>query len=228
MRLDEVMPLLHAAPLKLEMGYERLEDGVLHVACRTDLHRCTGEMFEWWFRFRPDTQKYVWWHPGDHVSSAWTECQENTHIGSVHLVEERLAELPAQRLAIQFCDATEFFEPAAYAEARRSGQVSGAVCGRIGFSHAPARTPSGVVLGGRVLHVARDTGWGCALRSHFFLGYDFARSGRTPSEVAMTCPDPLGGALLQHCYNEFTFLSRFLPSLYVAENRDRIKVDLPW
>ena len=228
MRLDEVALLLDAAPLKLETGYERLADGVLHVACRTDLHGCTGEMLAWWFRSRPDTQRYVWWHPVDHLSSAWAEAREGTHVGSIHLVEERLGALPAQKLSIQFRDATEFFDPAAYAEARRSGLVSAAVCGRLGLSHTPARSVDGEVLGGRVLHIARDTSWGCALRSHFFLSQDLALAGSTPSDVEATCPDLLGPALLQHCYNEFSFLSRFLPSLYVAENRDRIAVDLPW
>lgn len=228
MRLDEVTRLLDAAPLPLEMGYERLATGVLHVACRTDMHGCSGAMFEWWFRFRPNTQQYVWWHPGDHVSSAWAECQPETHVGSIHLVEERLSGLPAIQLAIQFREPTEFFEPAAFAEARRTRQATGAVCGRIGLSHRPARTSEGDVLGGRLLHVARDTPWGCVLRSHFFLGHDLALSGKAPAVVAVTCPDVLGAALLQHSYNEFSFLARFLPSLYRAENRDRIPVDLPW
>ena len=72
MNLSETASLLDPSPLKLETGYERLPDGVLHVACRTDLHGCTGEMFEWWFRFRPDTQKYIWWHPVDHVFATET------------------------------------------------------------------------------------------------------------------------------------------------------------
>jgi len=69
MRLSEAGALLDPAPLELEMGYERSPDGVLHVAVRTDLHGCTGEMFEWWFRFRPGTQQYIWWHPVDHLFS---------------------------------------------------------------------------------------------------------------------------------------------------------------
>ena len=58
------------------------------MAVRTDLHGCTGEMFEWWFRFRPDTQKYIWWHPVDHISSEWIEGTTDTHVGSIHVVEE--------------------------------------------------------------------------------------------------------------------------------------------
>jgi hypothetical protein len=228
MKLSEVGQLLRPEPLQLETGYERLEDGVLHVACRTDMQRCTGEMFEWWFRFRPNTQQYIWWHPRDHVSSDWKECRDGTHVGSIHVVEEFFTGLPSEKLSIQFRDAREFFDASAYADARQLKTVTGAVCGRVGFSHEPPRTEEGAVLGGRLLHIARDTPWGCCLRSHFYLGQDLPQLGMSPRDVEGICPDQFGSALLQHCYNEFTFLSRFLPSLYLAEHRDRMAVDLPW
>jgi hypothetical protein len=41
-------------------------------------------------------------------------------------------------------------------------------------------------------------------------------------------PEIAGQALLQHCYNEFAFLSRFLPSLFIAENRKTHQVQTPW
>jgi len=70
-----------------------------------------------------------------------------------------------------------------------------------------------------LLHIGRDTPWGCALRSHFFMGQDLPAGDLPAAEVAEALPDAFATALLQHCYNEFTFLSRFLPSLYIAENR---------
>ncbi len=229
MKLSEVGALLSAEPLPLEMGYERFEDGVLHVACRTDMRACSGAMFAWWFRFRPNTQQYVWWHPRDHVSSEWAEVRADTHVGSIHVVEEYFSGLPAEKLSIQFRDPHEFFDPADYAEAKSSGAISAAICGRVGFSHNPQRNERGEVLGGRLLHIARDTPWGCCLRSHFYLGQDDAHVlGQSPEEVAQAAPDAFARALLQHCYNEFTFLSRFLPSLYLAEHRDRSPVALPW
>jgi hypothetical protein len=214
--------------MPLETGWERLPDGVLHVACRTDLHGCSGEMFEWWFRFRPDTQKYVWWHPLDHVSSDWLEGAEGTHVGSVHRAEEFFTGLPAQKLLIQFRDPAEYFDAAAYRRAREAGSVSAAVCARGGNGWDPPRLPDGRILGSCLLHVCRDTPWGCALRSHYFLGQDLPAAGKAPQEIAEIVPDRLAGALLQHCYNEFTFLSRFLPSLFIAENRGTHPVALPW
>lgn len=215
--------------MALETGYERFSDGVLHVACRTDLHNCSGEMFEWWFRFRPDTQQYIWWHPVDHVSSDWIECRAETHVGSIHVVEEYFTGLPAEKLSIQFRDASEFFTEQAYRQSRESQSVSAAVCARIGQSHEPVRDATGAVQGGRLLHIGRDTPWGLALRSHFFLGQDLPSLGKSPQEIAQLFSDEFGRALLQHCYNEFTYLSRFLPSLFIAENRVTASITrLPW
>ncbi len=228
MEFSDVDALLDPAPLPLEMGYERLSNGVLHVAARTDLHRCTGEMFEWWFRFRPDTQKYIWWHPVDHVSSDWIECRQGTHVGSIHIVEEYFTGLPSEKLSIQFRDAEEFFDPGACRAARDEKRISAAICARIALGHEPDRTRDDEVLGGPLLHIARDTPWGCALRSHFYLGQDLPALGMSPGQVAEIFPDAFGQALLMHCYNEFTFLSRFLPSLFIAENRDALKIPLPW
>jgi hypothetical protein len=77
--------------------------------------------------------------------------------------------------------------------------------------------------------VGRDTPWGCALRSHFYLGQDFPALGVPPAELERLFPDHFGRALLQHCYNEFTYLSRFLPSLFIAENRTTRPITvLPW
>jgi DAPG hydrolase PhiG domain len=228
MLLSEANRLLEPAPMPLETGYERLADGVLHVACRTDLHGVTGEMFEWWFRSRPDTQQYVWWHPVDHVFSDWEGGTSATHVGSTHIVEEYFTGLPAAKLLIQFRDNAEFFDPAAFSQARAEGRISASVCGRTGMSWQAPRLPDGRLLGGRLLHVGRDTPWGYALRSHFYMGQDLPAAGHSPAEIEQMVPDNFGVALLQHCYNEFTFLSRFLPSLFIAENRATHAVKVPW
>ena len=86
MELTEVDRLLDPAPLPLEMGVKRLDSGALFVAARTDMYGCKGRMFEWWFRFAPDTRQYFWWHPIDHVSSEWVETSPTTHVGSSHIV----------------------------------------------------------------------------------------------------------------------------------------------
>ncbi|MDA3643096.1 hypothetical protein LZ318_19510 [Saccharopolyspora indica] len=219
--------LLDPTPTPLETGYERDTDGVLHVACRTDLHGTTGEMFEWWFRSRPDTQRYTWWHPIDHVSSDWAEGQKNTHVGSIHLAEERFGHLPAEQISIQFRDSEEFFTPSTYHSARANGDITAAVCGRIGFGFNPERDHNGRVLGNRLLHLGRDTDWGMVLRSHFYFGVDLAETS-TPDQLRETFTDEFAQEMLRHCYNEMTFLSRFLPHLHATDNRDRTPVPAPW
>lgn len=228
MTFEHLDRLLDATPLPLEMGYERLPSGVLHVACRTDLQRCSGEMFEWWFASRPDTQRYRWWHPLDHISSTWLEGRDGTHIGAIHQVEERFGDSPPRQLLIQLCEPAEFFSAPALSAARQAGAVSGLVCGRGGESWQAPRDAGGQVLGSRLFHLCRDTSWGTVLRSHFFLGWDLPMAGATAARITQMIPDAAGPALLQHCYSEFTFLSRFLPSLFIAENRDTHAVALPW
>lgn len=229
MELTEVAPLLQPNPLRLETGFERLPSGVLHIAVRTDMHNCTGEMFEWWFRWRCDTQKYVWWHPVDHLASRWEgELSDTTHVGSEHVVTEYFTGMPPEDLVVQFRDPSEFFEARDYAAAREDGRVTCAVLGRVGFGGEPHRLEDGSVLGGRLLHVGRDTHWGLALRSHFFIGQDLPAAGMLPEEIAEIATDEFGESLLQHAYNEFTFLSRFLPSLFIAEHRDERPPTVPW
>jgi hypothetical protein len=228
MTLDDVAPLLDPTPLPLELGFERFDDGVLHVAVRTDMHGCSGEMFEWWFRFRPNTQQYIWWHPIDHIFSDWIVGRPDTHIGSTHIVEEEFTGLPAEKLSIQFRDATEFFDAREYRAACEGGSVSAAVCARVGLGHSPEKDKGGAVLGSRLLHIGRDAPWGLVLRSHFFLGQDLPALGMGRGEIEKIFPDQFGRALLMHCYNEFTFLSKFLPSLYIAENRESLDIRTPW
>jgi hypothetical protein len=228
MKIAEVDRLLDPKPMALEMGYERLDDGTIHLAVRTDMHRCTGEMLTWWFRHHINTQQYIWWHPVDHVSSTRIEGTPDTHIGSIHKVEEFFTGMPMMQLLIQFRDPLEFFSREAYEQACQDKKISAAICARSGRSWEAPRDADGRMLGNRLFHIARDTDWGCVLRSHFFMGADLHLQGKSADEICKLVSVEAAEALLQHCYNEFTFLSRFLPSLYIGENRETIPVKLPF
>jgi DAPG hydrolase PhiG domain len=219
--------LLDPSPLFLETGVERLESGVLHVAARTLMHGCTGAMFGWWFGWGCDTQQYAWWHPGDHVSSRWDNWEPGRNVGSEHVVEERLGGDEVLGLRIQFRDPAEFYSVGAIAAARASGDVSVLVNARIGTSLDPPRDPDGRVLGGRLLHVGRDSHFGMVLRSHFFLGHDLA-GVQSPAELAKLIPDEAGLGLLKHANTEWLYLAEFLPALYHAENRATITPPAAW
>jgi hypothetical protein len=214
--------LLAADPLPLEMGVQRLESSQLLVAARTDMHRCSGEMFEWWFRFAPDTQRYLWGHPIDHISPDWRDTSPSTHIGSTHVISERFGSdaSPANLLA-HSVDPAELFGAEAVDAARAAGLVSGIVYAHSGPAEAGA-DHRGRPVGVRLLHVARDTPWRMVLGTRFWMGAGL------PREAAEQIPTEVGLALMQHAYTEFHYLSKFLPSLYIAENRERIPPVPAW
>jgi hypothetical protein len=87
--------------------------------------------------------------------------------------------------------------------------------------------PEGRIRGVRLLHMGRVTSWGCTLCSQFYIGQDQPAAGKSPQKIAETLPDLIAQGLLQHRYNKLTSLSHFLPSLFIAENRQTHKVSMP-
>ncbi|WP_025137683.1 DAPG hydrolase family protein [Achromobacter sp. DH1f] len=216
--------LLDPAPLRLETGITRLPGGGLIVAARTDLHGCKGRMLDWWFKFFQTTQHIKWWHPQDHVEHrGWDEHwrRGESYVGaSIHAVES-LADLPPVAAKLKFHAPQDCLDAARLHAATANGDVSAAVYARIGFGDAIELDAEGDPMDGQMIHLARDTPFGCVLRSRFYLGLSSAR----PEQDV---PDVLGLNLLRHCYTEFTFLSRFLPSIYYGEHANDEAVPLPW
>jgi len=205
-RLDQANQLLEPGYLPFEAGFVRLDDGQLHVAARTTMVGCTGRMIDWWFGFLETTEQYKWWHPKDHVWCEWVgERGTGRYVGGTHHVHEYIGgELMKLRIA--------FREPSDYLDTSRfaAAGVSTAVCGRVGLLDAPVWT-------GHLIHLVRDTDYGCEMRSRFWLG-DFDPSLATIREerVAMV-PDQVGAGLLKHCHEEMSYLAAFLPELYAKE-----------
>jgi hypothetical protein len=82
------------------------------------------------------------------------------------------------------------------------------VCARVGLLDAP-------VWSGHLIHLMRDTDFGCEMRSRFWLG-DFdppALAAERDARIALV-PDRIGPALLRHCHEEMSYLAAFLPALY--------------
>lgn len=216
--------LLDPAPLRLETGIARLPGGGLVVATRTDLHGCKGRMLDWWFKFFQTTQHIKWWHPHDHVEhrgwdNAWRRGE--SYIGaSIHAVES-LADLPPVAARLKFHAPQEAFDAARLRAAHGNQDVSAAIYARIGFGDHIQLDADGDPRDGQMIHLARDTPFGCVLRSRFYLGLSSPR----PQEDV---PDVLGLNLLRHCYTEFTYLSRLLPSIYYGEHANGEAAPLPW
>lgn len=216
--LPQVADMLNPAPLMLEMGVTRTGDGRLVAAARADLPGCKGEMIDWWFRFFETTEHLKWWHPADHKKHDGWDSQwqrRKNYIGATINAVEALGDIPATAARIKFHHPADFFGAEPYQQAQAQGWVSAAVCGCIGFGDEVALDDDANPLDGRMIHVVRDTAWGCVLRSRFILG-------ESSSDAEQPLPDAIGLGLMQHCHCEFTSLSKFLPSLFYAENVESI------
>lgn len=220
----DINNLLSPKPLVLEAGIKRLENGMLHVAMRNVLQNCNGKMLDWWFKYFETTEDLKLWHPHDHVEHGGWDHQwikHENYIGATIHATESLGDIPPVAATIKFHDPVEIFTPDVLKNAYTHGEVSAVVYARIGFGdHTPVDT-NGDPLDGYMFHVARDTAQGCTLRSHFFLG---ALSAETESPLS----DEIGFGLMEHCYSEFTYLSKVLPSLYYAKNKAGDKAPLLW
>lgn len=207
MELRHVNDLLKPGYLELESGYVRLADGQLHVAAWTTMFHCRGHMVEWWFGFLRETEQYKWWHPQDHVWCEWVgERGTGRFIGGTHHVHEVIGgEL--QKLKIHFRDPSELLDVTRFEQAG----ITAAVCARVGPLEAP-------FWAGHLIHLCRDTIYGCEMRSRFWLG-DLDAPGIAPDREARTrlFPDALGAGLLKHCHEEMSYLAGFLPELHARE-----------
>ncbi|HIL13931.1 MAG TPA: hypothetical protein EYG16_09710 [Deltaproteobacteria bacterium] len=204
MELAEANRLLDPGYLDFEAGYTRLPDGQLHVASWTTMFGCSGQMVEWWFGFLENTEQYKWWHPRDHVWCEWIgERDSGKFVGGTHHVHEYIGG-DLQKLKINFREPAEYLDVARFSEAG----ITAAVCGRVG----PLDTD---FWAGHLIHLCRDTDYGCEMRSRFWLG-DLDPPELAPDAATRTVlfPDSAGEALLKHCHEEMSYLAGFLPDLY--------------
>ena len=220
----DINTLLSPKPISLEAGIKRLENGMLHVAMRNSLPGCKGKMLDWWFTYFETTADLKLWHPHDHgVHGGWDSkwIKNENYIGATIHATESLGEIPPVPATIRFHDPAEIFTREILDQAYANKDVSAVVYARIGFGENTPTDDKGDPMDGYMLHIVRDTTQGCTLRSHFFLGALTADSDHP-------LPDEMGFGLMEHCYNEFTYLSQVLPSLYYAENTKGDKAPLFW
>lgn len=187
---EDIGRLLEPGYQDIETGYMRLPNGHMHVRALTCMPRCAGTMVDWWFGWMETADHYRMWEPGSHLEHEWDEHWSKGHyIGVSHLVEERMGP-QVLNVRIRFHDPAEYFDTSRFAEAG----VSAVVCGN---ATRPDGTPDG-----RVIHLMRDTSYGCEMRSRFWL-YDV--------------PDVAGPAVVSHCLTEMGTMAGFLPDLYARE-----------
>ena len=204
MELTEAYDLLKPGYLPLESGYRRLPNGQLHVAGRTSMPGCTSAMIDWWFGYVRTTEQYKRWHPTDHVWCDW-DGPDGEYVGGTHLVHEYIGGV-LNKLKIHFRPAEEYLDVSLFADAH----VGTAVCARTG----PLDSDLWV---GHLIHLVRDTDYGCEMRSRFWLGDFDPDLNQTQEQLQQLIPDEIGWGLQKHCNEEMGFLAGFLPDLYRQE-----------
>lgn len=191
MFFNETSQLIEPGYLPLETGYYRLSNGQMHVAILTLMHRCKGEMIDWWFGHLADTATLRMWHPDSPVSLEWDEnYRPGSYIGASQIVEGEFGGRDTG-IRIHYHDPAEFLDISKLADAN----VSVAVCANV---YDLEKVPRG-----RFIHLVRDTESGCEVRSRFWL----FRATEADAMILMKY-----GLELMHR------LAAFLPDLYAREN----------
>ncbi|NLR63051.1 hydrolase [Chitinophaga varians] len=205
MKPEEANQLLQPGYLPFEAGYQRLDNGILLVAARSSLINVKGHMIDWWFSYVHTTEQYKQWHPEDHVYSDWIgERGTGKYIGGTHIAHEKLGGDTVHKLKINFRSPSELLATEHFTAAG----VSTAVHARLGEDGAPGWTA-------KMVHLVRDTSYGCEMRSRFWLGCFADNELENDYDTRVRIyPDEVGTGLQKHCHEEMSILGQFLPALY--------------
>ncbi|MFC1869318.1 DAPG hydrolase family protein [Thermodesulfobacteriota bacterium] len=182
--------LLDPGYMPLETGYYRLSNDQMHVAVLTRMPVCKGKMIDWWFGYLDGTDTYRMWHPQSHRALHWDEnWSPGNYIGASHIIELEMDGLVMQ-FRIHFHEPSDFIDTSRFEEAK----VETAICAN---AYNLEKIPKG-----RVIHLARDTDFGCEMRSRFWLF--------EASEIEAM-------RMMRHFIAETGRLADFLPGIYAME-----------
>jgi hypothetical protein len=82
-----------------------------------ELRGITPEMVDWWWDHIDNSERYLMWHPKDHISFKWLVPPTQSHIGAIQLVEEYIG---GQRVTIRIRWEDPRDVPAEYSHVRGS------------------------------------------------------------------------------------------------------------
>ncbi len=219
--LDAMDRLLDPAPLPVETGWWRLDDGTQQVAARTPMPGVTGAMVDWWFDWHPDESiRYQVWHPPAHVANSVERPAvrgAKPFWGTVHHpVEDVGTGMVRARIA--------FLPPSAYGfsgDALDDPRVATIVGGYVGDD--TRRSWHSIMT-----HVFLHEGDGLVLRSRFWMGARMRPMlpgplagpvgwvASRPAVRRRALPHDLAPGLARHCVEEYANLASLLPELYAA------------
>jgi hypothetical protein len=188
--MEEIQRLLEPGYMPIETGYFVQANGDCQVRALTRMPGCKGKMLDWWFGYIKDTATYKKWHPQAHAFFEWDDKWNPGHyIGATHVSHEYLGS-DLKKLKMKFYDPAEIFDTSKF----KAANVGAVIC--IDVYDIENN------LDGHMVHLVRDTYFGCELRSRMWLK-------QAPLEA--------GKAVLQHASEEFGNLADFLAQLYAKE-----------
>ena len=190
---EELNQLLESRYSPLETGYCRLPNGQMHIAVLTRMPGCKGEMVDWWFGHLSDSDTFRAWYPKSHLSLEWDRNWIPGHyIGASHIVEERIENI-ILKTRIHFHDPNVLFDKSIL---DNTGTVT-AICANV---YDLEKIPYGFVI-----HIARDTDYGCEMKSHLWL---------------FNASDNTGMDFMIHYIEKMGRLAEILPNLHQKSNND--------
>jgi hypothetical protein len=196
----ELEPLLQADPLPMEAGYRRLDGGMWMIASLHHVPNVTGRMLEWWHERRKTVEEFRMWHPPAHVHCEF-DPERKVNVWH-HLVNGEVQKTKGRRQ-----DASDYFDTAAVS---KSG-VSATLCARGG----PLKPD---IWAMHIVHVCRDTGYGCEVRTRVFAGdFDPAPPAIMRPILVRLFGEERARWVMRHQSEEHVYLAAFLPALYERE-----------
>jgi len=197
----------------LENGVERLSDGTFMVTSLVNFPNANADMYKWWFTdYLQTTEQYQRWEPMAHKWMDWDHKKSGEIVGAHHLVHELIGGQMV-KLRIQFVKPTRVlgFDP--------SNKNTQAICAVVGELESNLNIA-------QMCHVARNKPWGVEVRSRFWMGVVEDREAGFVKAAAINilANNPISRrigvgeadalALQQHCIEEMSTLSSYLPKIY--------------
>jgi len=103
---------------------QELGSKTMDLVIEHELHGVTPEMLDWWWKNMVNPEYYRLWHPKDHISIEWeVPPTKEGNIGAIHVAEERIGEIPAQRIRIRVEDPASSPISTTYSHVRATSMI---------------------------------------------------------------------------------------------------------
>jgi hypothetical protein len=206
MYMSRANVVLSPGYLPFETGYRRLDAVQIEVAALHRMHAVKGAMLEWWMRQIATEGWFMRGNPARNVAMKWIDRPPpGEYLGATIELRIRLGgELTTWK--------ARYHPPADMLDTSRFEDrgITHAVCARIGAANAP-------FWAGNLVRAARDTEFGCELRSRYWFG-DTGRKEEAPDPetLALVTTDRFAEAILAYDLESMEHLASFLPELHAA------------